>query len=175
MQNVKAMRISTAFVFFAAIPFIIGCGPARPTEMPETAPCTVTVMQEGQPMSGIVVSLYREEGNGSMLIEGTTNASGIAKIRTSWGSYTTKGAPVGTLKVTVDKYFEAPPETVTPEETARWTKQQGEKYELERQALIDSLRIIPKTIADVTLTPLSVSVTPSAGGSLTVEVGDYRK
>ncbi len=175
MQDARVMKGVTALVFLAVISIVVGCGPARPKEMPETAPCTVTVTQAGQPMADVVVSLYREGGNGSMLIEGTTNTSGVAKIRTRWGDYTTNGAPVGTHKVTVDKYVEVPPETVTPEESALWTAQQGEKYERERQALIDSLRIIPKQIADITYTPLSVSVVSSTGGSLTIEVNDYQK
>ncbi len=168
------LRILTAFVFFAAIPWVVGCGPARPKEMPETAPCSVSVLKDGQPVADVVVSLYREEGNGSMLIEGTTNSSGVAKIKTRWGAYMTNGVPVGTLKVTIDKYVAVPDETVTAEESAMWTPQQSAKYERERQALIDSLRVIPKTIADVTLTPLTVSVAPSTGATLEVELSDYK-
>jgi len=169
------MRITTIVTFMMAVPLIIGCGPARPQNMPETAPCKITVLYNGKPMQGVVVALYYEEGSSSLNIDGTTNASGVAEIKTTWGSYTTKGAPVGTCKVTLNEYFEMPPETVTPEESALWTPQEGARYERERQEMVDKLRTIPKEITNISLTPLSVTIEPRTGGSLTVEVSEYKQ
>ena len=169
------MRIHTCLTFVAAVLLFIGCGPARPTDMPTTAPCTITVLDGGKPMRGVSVVLFYAEGSASLVIGGMTNASGVAEIKTTWGNYTAKGAPIGVSKVTVDKSFEIPPETVTPEESARWTPAQGAKYERERMEMVDKLRIIPAAISDISLTPLSVSVESRTGGSLTIEVGDHRR
>jgi len=168
------MRTLIIFVFTATLPFIVGCGTTRPKEMPETAPCEITVLQDGKPMTDIIVSLYREGGNGALSIGGTTDASGIAKIKTTWGAYTTDGAPVGTCKVTVDKVFDFPRETVTPEEMDHWTPEQGRKYEQQRQEMIDKLRATPAVLAG-TSSPLSVSIESRSGGNLTVEISDYKK
>ena len=169
------MKHLTVLTLIAAVPFITGCGPARPKDMPETAPCKITVLQQGNPIPDVIVTLYREGGNGALNISGTTNAAGIAEIKTSWGNYTTKGAPVGTCKVTVEKYFEIPPETVTAEESALWTPEQGARYERERYAMVEKLRIFPVVISNIALTPLSVSVASRTGGTLTVEVANYKK
>ena len=160
--------------FIVAVPLLIGCGPARPPGMPDTAPCRIIVLQDGNPVPDVVVMLYREGGNGALSISGTTDAFGVAVISTSWGNYTTRGAPVGINRITVDKFFEMPPCPVTPEESALWTPAQGERYERERQALVDGLRIIPVAIANINTTPLSVSIEPRIGGSLTIEISDFK-
>jgi len=168
------MRILTITAFITLVPFIIGCGSARPKEMPETVPCKITVLDNGKPIQGAVVTLYNKTVSGSLLIEGMTNASGVAEIKTTWGSYTTKGAPLGTSQVTVDKYVEVPPSTVTEKEMERWTSEQGAKYEREREEMIDKLRIIPKEIALISSTPLSITVESGAGAALTVDINDYK-
>jgi len=65
-------------------------------------------------MQGVIVALYYEAGSSSLNIDGTTNAAGVAEIRTTWGSYTTKGAPVGICKVTLNEFFEMPPDILKP-------------------------------------------------------------
>ena len=168
------MRVFTVFSFMAVVPFIIGCGPARPPEMPATVPCTVTVLDGGTPLQGVAVTLRFDELSSSLLVEGTTDASGVAQIKTTWGNYTAKGAPVGTCKVAVDKYFEIPPNTISEEESEKWTMEQATRHLKEREELIDSLRIIPKEISNTSTTPLSMTVEAS-GGSLTVDVSEYKK
>jgi hypothetical protein len=40
---------------------------------------------------------------------------------------------------------------------------------------VETLRIIPIEIANVSLTPLSVTIVPRTGGTLTVDISDYKK
>jgi hypothetical protein len=169
------MRIITIITLLTIVTLIAGCGPARPKDMPKTAPCVITVLQDGKPMQDAVITLYYAEGSGSLNIDGTTDESGKAEIRTTWGSYTTKGAPVGTCKVTVNKHFDIPPDSATWEESMTWTPAQAEKYEKDRAELVAKMRIVPVEIASVERTPLTVTIESGAGGTLTVEINDYKK
>ena len=168
------MRLLTFLTFVVSIPFMIGCGASRPDDMVDTVPCTITVMQNGTPVSGVMVTLYLEGGNPSLVPRGTTDSSGNAVIKTSLGAYTTNGAPIGKCKVTLDKEFVMPESSLTPDQVSDLTAEQAEKYSQERKAAIDKARIIPTKIASVATTPLSVTVAAD-GGTLTVELSEYEK
>ncbi|MDR0521075.1 MAG: hypothetical protein LBH00_04375 [Planctomycetaceae bacterium] len=171
----KPMRTLTLITLLLFVTLTLsGCGVPRPANFPETAPCKITVLQDGKPYADVAITLYREEGNGALAISGMTNSSGVAIIETSWGRYVAKGAPVGLCKVTADKSFEVPPETVTPEESALWTQEEAAAYEAKRAAEIDKLRIIPKKIAEISLTPLTVNVESGKGAELTVNVEEFQ-
>ena len=167
------MRTLTFLTFIAAVPLITGCGAARPDNMVDTAPTTITVLQNGSPMSGVVVTLFLDGGNPSLVARGTTDGSGNAVIRTSLGDYTTSGAPVGMCKVTLDKEFEIPPSPLTPDQVSDLTLEQAARYEQERRAAVDKARIIPERLASVSLTPLSLTVASGSGGTLTVELSEH--
>ena len=169
------MRTLTFLAFIVAVPFITGCGASRPEDMAETAPCTITVLQNGSPLSGVMVTLFLDGGNPSLAPRGTTDSSGNAVIKTSLGAYTTAGAPVGTCKVTLVKEFEMPPSPLTPDQVSDLSPDQAAKYEQERREAIAKARIIPEKIANISSTPLSVEVSPDSGGTLTVEISEYMK
>jgi len=152
-----------------------GCGASRPADMVETAPCTITVKQNGSPESGVAVTLFLEGGNPSLVACGTTDSSGNAVIKTSLESYTTGGAPIGTCKVTLDKPFEMPPDKLTPDQVSDLSPAEADKYAHERKEAIDKARVIPEKIASVGSTPLKVEVAAGTGGTLTVELNDYKK
>jgi hypothetical protein len=157
------------FYIFLAL-FIAGCGVPCPKDMPETAPCSITVLKDGKPMADVDVNLFRAGGNGALSIGGKTDGNGVAKITTAWGNYKTNGAPVGVCKVTVDKYFEFPPETVDQEETYTWSDAQGAAYEAKRRAEIDKHRIVPRKFTEMDTTPFSVTVESHTGGELTADI-----
>jgi len=138
-----SMRALTFLTFIAVVPLITGCGAARPDNMVDTAPATITVLQNGSPMSGVVVTLFLDGGNPSLVARSTTDGSGDAVIRTSLGDYTTSGAPVGVNKVTLDKEFEIPPSRLTPDQVSDLTAAQAEAYEQERREALAKARIIP--------------------------------
>jgi len=170
------MRLLSSIALIVVIPLIAGCGGAsRPADMPETAPCSITVLQSGSPVSDVVVTLFLEGGNPSLVARGTTNSSGIATIKTSLGAYTTSGAPVGKCKVTLDKEFAIPPSSLTPDQVSDLSFEQAEKYNRERKEALDKARIIPEKIASVALTPLSLTVASGSEGTLTVDLSEYTK
>ena len=79
----------------------------------------------------------------------------------------------GNHKVTLDKEFEMPPSPLTPDQVSDLSSAEAEKYEQERRAAIAKARIIPENIANVSRTPLSVTVVSGAGGTLTVELSEH--
>jgi len=174
LQNLS-MRTFTFLTFLAAVPFIAGCGASRPADMVETAPCTITVLQNGSPLSGVVVTLFLEGGNPSLVPRGTTDSSGNAVIRTTLGTYTTDGAPVGTCKVTLNKDFEVPPSPLTPDQISDLNAEQAAAFERERREAADKARIIPASISSIASTSISLTVEAGSGGTLTVDISEYAK
>jgi hypothetical protein len=81
---------------------VVGCKPKLPDGMPTLYPCTITITQEGSPLSGASVTLNSlETSDGKTWVPGgMTDSNGIANIKVL-GAYS--GAPVGTYKVTVKK------------------------------------------------------------------------
>jgi hypothetical protein len=143
--------------------------------MPETVPCTVTVLQNGSPVSDAEVILYPDGGNRALIIRGMTNSSGVATISTSLGAYTISGAPVGKSRVTVDKKFDVPPSPLTPDQVSDLEGEALARHERERQEAINKARIIPEKIASIALTPLSLTVVSGTPGTLTVELSEHTK
>ncbi len=62
------MKKYSVLICLLLVSGIIGCGPRRPESMPNTAPCSITVLENGVPMAGVDVFLYRETGNGALSI-----------------------------------------------------------------------------------------------------------
>jgi hypothetical protein len=147
-----------------------GCGPARPAGMPQTAPCKITVLKNGQPMSDIDVSLTRVEGNGALSITAYTNSNGVANLKTSWGSYLVSGAPVGKCKVTITKHVSLPPDGVTDAQLEKFTPEEAEASEKKRESEIDKLRQIPKQFSILDTTPFEIVIEEKTGGSLTIDI-----
>ena len=76
-----------------------GCNQARrPNNLPKLYPCSITITQDGQPASDVLVSLYDQSGQWA--ISGKTGEDGIAQIKTH-GQFS--GAPSGEYVVLLDK------------------------------------------------------------------------
>jgi 5-hydroxyisourate hydrolase-like protein (transthyretin family) len=149
---------------------LVGCGPARPTDMPETFPCKINVVNAGTPLSGVDVSLFRAEGNGALSITAHTNSNGVADIKTAWGSYITSGVPTGTYKVTLMKYVVLPDDGITEAQKEKFTPEEAEEYEKKRNEEIDKLRVIPKQLSDSKTTPYEIKIVDNSGAELTIDI-----
>ena len=91
---------------------------AVPDGLPKLVPITLTITQEGVPLSGAVVSLV---GDAQFAAGGVTDDNGRAVLSTH-GRY--KGSPLGKFKVCVVKTDSDPfPEPGTPEFAARKPRQ----------------------------------------------------
>ncbi|MDO4586887.1 MAG: carboxypeptidase regulatory-like domain-containing protein [Planctomycetia bacterium] len=91
-------KIAIVLLGFLISGIVFGCGKKKPDGMPKLVPCEVSVIQDGKPLEGAVVSFYSDTIKWS--ISGTTDANGLAKIHTH-GTY--PGSPEGEFKVTVTK------------------------------------------------------------------------
>lgn len=79
----------------------VGCsGDDRPEGLPDLQPVKIKVVQDGTPLEGASVQLISEDASNTWASGGSTDAMGVALIRTL-GKY--EGAPAGTYKVIVDK------------------------------------------------------------------------
>lgn len=150
------------------------CSPKVPSDVPKLYPCQVKVLQGTAPLEGANVTFYSEGGT-NLTFSGKTDASGIAAIKTIRGTYIGNGAPAGKYKVTVVK-----PQTVkhwkTPEELAKFTREEQIKYDNEMAEKIKALgTIVAKELSSSETTPLSVEVTSAGGEVLSVDLDKYKK
>lgn len=98
---------------------IAGCGSGgRPADRPKTAPATVTVICDGQPLEGASVVLTSTDParRGAM---GMTDAAGIAKLMTFEAG---DGAIPGEYKVAIQKAEGAPQQSVSMENYDEYRK-----------------------------------------------------
>lgn len=108
-MNVKLLKSIILGIVLSVC--LIGCQPNnRPADLPALYPCTITIVQEGVPLSGASISLVRIDTDTSVpsnsssesnwIPTGATNQSGTAVIYTN-ARYV--GSPLGRFKVIVEK------------------------------------------------------------------------
>ena len=94
---------------------IIGCGKSdRPEDLPELIPCTITLIQEGQPIDLAMLFfawIDRAEGEKDWMFSGVTDAKGVCKPM-AIGKF--PGLVEGTYKVTVTKIWMEPRNDLPP-------------------------------------------------------------
>ena len=81
---------------------IIGCKEELPDGMPKLIKVSLTMMQEGKPLSGATVALVSEDAASRWTIGGTTDNNGVVVLKTH-GNYT--GVPEGKYKICVKKFI----------------------------------------------------------------------
>jgi hypothetical protein len=93
------LSVSLLFIIFLSN----GCGkpPNLPPDFPKVVPCEITVIQDGKPLEGAMVSLVPvgESGKYAKGCSGRTDAQGIASLMT----YGQVGVPFGKYKVLISK------------------------------------------------------------------------
>jgi hypothetical protein len=136
-------RFSSFFIFAVSVSLVAllpGCSRQKlPSDLPKRYPCTITILMEGIPEEGVTVLLAGDDRWGAA---GTTNESGVAKIRTA-GQYA--GAPAGTYKVLISK-IESEDEPENP----------PQNY------VHPVTYIIDQTYSDVDTTPYTLTITNKA-------------
>ena len=95
------MRIIALLSFMVVLAFQPGCSKdtSRPVDLPKLYPVSITVTQEGKPLEGATVTLHAKAETKYGTCIASTDASGLAVIRT----YSYKGAPLGQYSVTIEK------------------------------------------------------------------------
>jgi hypothetical protein len=85
-------------IFIVVLPILNGCSQSIHEGLPPLYPCSITVIQDGKPLTGANVSLVRLDGEPRWVVCGITNSSGVATIQTQMRY---SGAPEGTYKVRI--------------------------------------------------------------------------
>jgi len=158
-------------IFLVLFAFV-GCGPAKPSNLPPLAPCTVKVHDNGRPLGQIGISFQRVEGQAGWSLSAQTGSNGIAVAQTIAGSYRAKGIPTGTYRVSLSERIELPPELIV-EELAGTPIRQMEETAKKQQKYLDEHRTVPEILCDAARTPLELTVTAS-GAELDIDVARYK-
>ncbi len=108
----KTFNLVAATLLTALVVGALGCGGKKtPPDMPKLQPTTITIVQEGTPVDGATVQLFKPDDlNYKWIVGGRTDAEGQCVVKTN-GEY--KGAPEGDFVVVVYK------STVTESETRK--------------------------------------------------------
>lgn len=141
---------------------LVGCGPKKPDGFPEVVPFKVIVVDGSTPIQDVAVFFISEKSNA--VVAGTTDASGVAVMKTRVGNnaYVADGAPAGEYRVTCTKDPLAP-HWKTAQERAEMSIEEQGVYNKEWQAKCEELpREIPKIWSDFDKTPLKASVSASS-------------
>jgi hypothetical protein len=101
MNNRNVLFVWTGL--FAAVAVLCsGCGGQRlPSDLPKLYPTVITVIQDGNPLAGALVTMINVDKSVGWSCVAMTDASGRATMVTN-GMYA--GTPEGTYKVTVSKH-----------------------------------------------------------------------
>jgi len=158
-------------LFFVFVAFV-GCGPAKPSNLPPLAPCKVKVHDSGRPLAQIGISFQRIEGQGGWSLGAQTGSDGIAVAQTIAGAFRAKGIPIGTYRVSLSERIELPPELIV-DELAGTPIRQMEDMAKKQQKFLAEHRTLPEILCDSTRTPLELTVTAS-GAELDVDVARFK-
>jgi hypothetical protein len=111
---------------------LVGCS-QRPADMPDLYNVTITVMMDGKPLEGALISCV-PENKGTWFSGGTTDVNGQVRPRTR-GRY--NGIPLGNFKAIVIKTI--PRESSTPEK-------------------VRFVRLVHSRFGDLATTPLTCTI-----------------
>lgn len=92
-----------AFVLLMGISLNSGCGDKSPKGFPKTFPFELKITNGSAPIEKANVRMIAQNGGGSWVVSGVTDASGTAVMQTVSGSYSKKGVPEGEFKVVLEK------------------------------------------------------------------------
>ena len=143
-------------LFLACLFAFSGCRQERrPDGMPPLHPCRITIIQDGQPLEGAIVTLHSTGQGTNWGPSGTTVADGIAIIYTQ-GQF--RGVPEGNYKVTIRK--EETISLATPEQLAAIEKAKAEnpKWYDPPNIKQETWRLVEKQYTDAKETPLELIV-----------------
>ena len=168
------MRFICILSFFSIITVMtVGCGEKVPDGFPEVFPCTIKVVDGGTPIDGCGVVLKGQ--NGAVYASGgATDASGVATVGTSQGSFHKKGVPAGEYKVVLSKA--AAVSGGLTEEQARAMDPDQRRAHMEKMATeqAKAVSVVPDILSDPQKTPLLLTV-KEGDNTLDIDLALHRK
>ena len=157
-----------------------GCGGEKfPADFPKVSPMTVTVKDGPTPLSEVKIIFYpATTGAGSSFASsGSTDANGVAIIKTSQGGFSKLGIPAGEFVVTVEDIIDLEM-GVTSEEKAKMSIGELNKLSQEQQKYRASYkRKVPEVLCKAgkieNRSPIRHTVTEGKN-ELAIDVAKYK-
>jgi len=158
-----------------------GCsGEKFPSDFPKVYPMTVTVKDGATPLSEVKITFYpATTGAGSSFASsGSTNANGVAVIKTSQGGFSKAGIPTGEFVVTVEDIIDLEM-GVTSEEKSKMSIGELNKLSQEQQKFRAAYkRKVPEVLCKsgkvADRSPIRFTASQEIK-ELTIDVGEYKK
>ncbi|MDO5552614.1 MAG: hypothetical protein Q4G68_02520 [Planctomycetia bacterium] len=167
----SAVLLATSVLLIATL----GCGAKdkRPEGFPKLYPITVQINNNGQPFSGAGVRFETNDG-AQYSIVGTTDEMGKAVLETAMGSYFAAGCPLGTFKVTINKFDREELDKLVEQQKNLPPQVEDLKLAAKITQLEDNMKpLVPKKLLRADTTPIDVTVDESST-EFTFDVNEYK-
>ncbi|MGL6194268.1 MAG: carboxypeptidase-like regulatory domain-containing protein [Thermoguttaceae bacterium] len=165
-------KISLLFLSSVLLIVMPSCSRA-PKDLPKLVPASIVVLDNGKPIDEVQVAITLKSGQGGWTVNGTTDKSGRAVMKTVYGSYEKKGAPAGSYSV---RLIKEPflPETLSDEEYKKLSLDEQMAYKENRAVEIRSLpREIPIEFSMPNTSPVEIAI-GEKGGEETVDISSFK-
>ncbi|MDR1480427.1 MAG: Ig-like domain-containing protein [Planctomycetaceae bacterium] len=148
-----------------------GCQ-SKPAGFPNIVQCNVIVTDNGKPIAGVSVSLHCESSV-NYFSSGITDKNGVAEIKTSQGTYSQKGIPIGKVVLILNKTPKVD-DWYTLEEQSNMPTDELMAYMEEKQRRSEKLPpVIPPKLTDASTTPLTKEI--NAATEWNVNIAEYKE
>jgi len=144
-------RTLIPIILLCTVVILPGCGgPPRPADMPPLYPCTITVTQDGKPLSAASVTLVSTAPSFKWVVAAPLDESGTGKVFTQ-GLFS--GAPAGEYKIVISK------EEIVTEQVGQAVVRQGEfGEETIAPNTLKVFSLVEKDYTNADTTPLSITI-----------------
>jgi hypothetical protein len=171
MKN-RIIEFSCLFVFGLVV--ILGCSSKN---IPEGFPAklvkfSVTILHDGKPVENVAVWLYSDNADAKYHVNATTNADGVASMKTSINMYSKTGAPSGVFRGTLVHRPKVPSD-LSPEELQKLSEEEIAKLSKKVAEEVAKMKLTPTSWANLATSPLKITI-PENGGNVTIELTDQK-
>ena len=167
------MRAFHLSFFLFSIAFL-GCSNV-PDGFPKVVPCTATITDNGQPVSGASVLVNTVPPTSGLTVSGDSDEQGKVVFTTIFSGHSVPGVPVGNLVMTI---FKEPhvPDWKSAEEIEQMGYNEAMAYSAEKSARRARLpRIVPTALNNPSTSPVTIEAVDKKPLDWQVKLEDYRK
>ena len=166
------MKTTLFFALLFVVFAFTGCGPSTPAELKNLAPVKITVVNKGEPLADVLVLLYADT-TALLARGGTTDANGVAIVKTTMQSLSGIGTQPGDYTVTLSKHVPLPLELQERENEIDLPEVEKAALETRRSAFYDKNRLVPLTLGNARISPIKLTVAEKTGAELKIDVAEY--
>ena len=167
----KALQITAVAAILCSLVATLGCS-GKPSGFPKVSPCTITVMDGSTPIEGVEIALIPDTPISGVIAGGTTDATGVCIVNTTFANFQAPGAPEGSFTVTLRKDPIPTKPELTAEDMSNMERSEVDKYNKARQDEINSMpKIIPPSLTSMQTSKVKLSIPNDS--AITVDVTQY--